>query len=85
MNLFVGSLRLLAELVAREIENLKPSVLELLVDALQLLILRRESAGRGGVDNQKNLSLVIRKRNILAFSCLNRKILYVHIVIPLSE
>ena len=49
---------LLTELVAREIQNLKSLLIILLVNLLQVLVLRRESATGGGVYNQQHLSFV---------------------------
>lgn len=56
-DLLVGSRRLMFKLVAREIQNLKSLWTVLLVNALQLIVLRRKSAFGRRVDYQDNLSL----------------------------
>ena len=49
VNLLNRAGRLLAELVAGDVEDLETLSMILLVERLQVLVLRRESASRGGV------------------------------------
>ena len=54
-----GAGSLSAELVAREIQNLESLLIVFLINLLQILVLRRESATGGGIYNQQELSLVL--------------------------
>ena len=58
-DLLVGSRRLMFKLVAREIQNLKSLWTVLLVNALQLIVLRRKSAFGRRVDYQNNFSFIL--------------------------
>ena len=59
MNFLLGAGSLLTKLVAGEVENLKTLVLILLVQGLQLFVLRSETATGGRVDNEQHLALVL--------------------------
>ena len=58
MNLPNSTRSLLSELVAGEIQDLKPFRLIFLIQCFQFLVLRCESTSRGGVHNQQHLALV---------------------------
>src|ERR1022692_912129 len=59
LDLVIGPGLLMAELVARKAEHLQAAVLVLGIKRLQALVLRREPALAGGVDDQQDLALVI--------------------------
>ena len=58
VNLLNGTWSLLPELVAGEVQNLESLTMIFLVQGLQVMVLRREAAASGGVDNKKDLALV---------------------------
>src|ERR1700722_11356674 len=71
-----GIARLLAaELVARKSQHRKAARAERLMQRLETLILRGESAGAGGVDDQENLPLEFPERNVLTGQRLCREII----------
>ena len=45
------------------------------IQRLQFLVLRRESAAGGGVNNQQHLTLVVRERHLLAYIVLHLEII----------
>ena len=59
VNVVVGTRRLTAELVAREVEDDEPLVLVGFVNALKVSVLRGVSALRGGVDHQQHLAAIL--------------------------
>lgn len=70
---FLGGSGLLgAEVVAGKRDHRKALRREFLMDGLQRLILRRESAFRGGVDHQHHLALEVGQRGLLAGEGLER-------------
>ena len=69
MDFLVVAGRLVGKLVAGEVENFKALVVVLLIQILQALVLGREAAAGGGVDNQNNLSLESGEVEVLPFSC----------------
>ena len=75
MDLFIGAGGLVAELIAGEIQNLKPLALIFVIKLLKLRVLRGEYAFGGGVDNQQNPSFVVSQRNLPALLILHRKII----------
>ena len=64
--LLVGARLLMAELVAREANDDEALLLLLLIERLQSVVLRREATLRCGVDNEKNLALVVGKVHFLS-------------------
>ena len=60
MNVVVGTRRLTAELVAREVEDDEPLILVGFVDALKVSVLRGVAALCGGVDHQQYLAAILR-------------------------
>ena len=58
MNLFVCPRRLIPELIAGNVNDLKTLVMQLLIHPLQGLIVGRKSAAGGRIDNDHNLSLI---------------------------
>src|SRR4029079_19460291 len=64
-----------AELVAGKTEHRKAARREVAMQLLQALVLRRESAGARGVDDQEHLTLIALERNLLAGQRLCREII----------
>src|SRR4051812_18750059 len=64
-----------AELVAGKTEHGKAARPERLLERLQALVLRREPAGAGGVDDQEHLALEPLQRHLFAGERLRRKII----------
>ena len=64
IDLIHAACRLIAELVARKVEDLEPLIAVLLVQRLQSLILGRETAVGRGVDDQQHLAAIVRHRDI---------------------
>ena len=56
MDLLIGSRRLTRELIAGNIKDLQTLIVELLVDFLEILILRRKPASGCCIDDQHDLS-----------------------------
>ena len=59
VDFFFGTGGLLAELVAREVQQLETATLEPRVHRLQSLVLRRESAACRRVDDQQYLARIV--------------------------
>lgn len=74
-DLLVGALGLASELVAREVKDFKSLVYILLIQVLQLTELWCEPSRSGGVDNQKDLSLVDVKFDIIAVDIFDGEII----------
>ena len=69
----VGTRGLLSELVAWEVEDLEALSMVLLVERLQLIILRGESTLGCCIDKQKHLIGVLFQRYVFTFSVLDRE------------
>lgn len=69
----VGTGGLCAELVAREVEHLESLRMILLVELLQLLVLRCEAALYGCVYDEQHFVGILLEGNILSLSVFNRK------------
>ena len=74
MDALVCARGLLAELVAGEVENLKALGVILLVELLQLVVLRRKSALCCCIDNQQHFIGVLLQGYVLAFSVLDSEV-----------
>src|ERR1700689_4443508 len=66
---------LAAELVAGKSEHRKAAAVKGLMQRLEPLVLRRETAGARGVDDQQHLTLVSLQGNVLAGKRLCREIM----------
>ena len=66
LDLLVGTGFLMPELVARETDDDQSAVLVLLIEGFQSVVLRREAALRGCVDNEEHLAFVVGKAHFLA-------------------
>ena len=75
VNALICARCLLSELVAGEIENLESLGVILLVELLQFIVLRGESAFGCCVDNQQHLVGVLFQRDVLAFSVLDSEVI----------
>ena len=72
MDLFIGTRCLIAELVAREVQDLQTVLLMRFIKILKRVVLRREAAACRGIDNEKDLALLVchgNFRSILCFEC----------------
>ena len=67
---------LLAKLVSGEVKDLEALLMVLLVELLQLLILRSETTARGRIDDKQDLVGILLEANHLALSVLYREIIY---------
>ena len=76
MDALVRTRGLLAKLVAGEVEDLEALLMVLLVELLQLLILRSETTARGRIDDKQDLVGILLEANHLALSVLYREIIY---------
>ena len=76
LDLLVGPRFLLAEFVGGEGQDREPLILVLLVNRLEILVLRSQAALAGRVDDQQDLALVAGQVDILAFDVLDVKIKY---------
>jgi hypothetical protein len=65
-NLLIAPGFLMAELIARETQNLQSLFAILLVKLLESLVLRSETTLAGGIDDQQNLAAIIGKRLLFA-------------------
>ena len=72
-----GAWCLLAKLVAGEVEDFQPTVVEIGVERLQLLILRCEATLGGSVDNQQHLTGIICQRHSVAHAIDNAELINV--------
>ena len=75
----------MAELIAGEVQHLQPAVVIGFIEPLQGLILRREAAARGGVDDQQKLAPQPGEGKILALAGLDSEIIDRHIVFLLAH
>jgi hypothetical protein len=66
LDLLLAAWLLAAELVAREAEHLEALAVQLAVELLEALVLRREAALACRVDDQEHLALVARELDRLA-------------------
>ena len=74
----IGTGGLMAELVAREIKDLKALIVKLLIEFLDAFILRSETAARRRIYDEKDLPPVIRKRNFRAILRLDTQVVDIH-------
>ena len=66
---FLGRTRgLLAKLVAGKVQNLETLLVQAFVEALQVVVLRCETALGGGVHNQEDLAPIVRQAHELAIA-----------------
>ena len=85
-DLRVGTGLLVGELVARETENHETLVFVLLVQRLQPVVLRGETAFGSGVDNHEDLAAVLRHFHLFALVVLGLEIINgSHCFIVLSD
>ena len=73
LDLLLAAGLLRAELVAGKAEDLEPLAVQLLVERLEPLVLRRESALARRVDDQQRLALVLRSLTLLPWMSLTVK------------
>ncbi len=66
-DLFVCAGRLFQKLIAWKVQNGKAPLGILLMQPLQVCILRRKAAASRGIDNQQNLALIVAKGNVFCF------------------
>ena len=59
MDLIIRARRLSRELIAGHVDNLKTFLMILLIHILDVLVVRREPASRGCIDDQHHLALVL--------------------------
>ena len=78
VDLVVAAGRLVPELVAGEVEDLEPGGVVLGVELLQPLVLRREAAARGGVDDEQDLALQGREVERGPVAALGREVVDGH-------
>ena len=92
MNLFIRPRSLTGKLVARDIDNLKPFFMIVMIDLFEILILRSKTASGCSIHNQKYFafivfegygaaicsrnSVVIDIHNLLSSFILSTKVLY---------
>lgn len=74
LHCFVRFRRLMCELIAWETKNYKIIWTILLPELFESIKLRSKSTFSCSIDDEKNFSFIIFKRNILAFSVFDRKI-----------
>src|SRR5690554_1335224 len=70
-DLFVGARILLAELIAREAEDLQAAALVFLMELFEPRELRREAAFTSRIDDKEDIAAVIRERRLLAVDALD--------------
>ncbi len=78
MDLFVAAGCLLAELVAGKIQDLQTVCLTCIVQILQGIVLGREAASRGGVDDQQCFACILRQGDIRTVLRLYAKLVSIH-------
>ena len=66
---------LVAKLVAGEVENLESLGMILLIEALQVGVLRCEATAGGGVDNEQHAAFVLLQFDLLALAVLDHKLI----------
>jgi hypothetical protein len=84
MDLLIGTTELVAELVAREIEDLETTAIVSFVQSFQVLVLICEIRFYGGIHDEQHIALVIGQRDILSVETFHLEIVYRHeITFPL--
>ena len=78
MDLFLGTRCLCSELVAWEIQDLETLFMISIIQFLQRLILRSETALRRCIDDENDFAFTVRKRNIAAIHGFDCEIIQVH-------
>ena len=76
MDRLIGTRCLLAKLITGEVEHFKPLGVVLLVEFLQLLILRSKAAFSGCIDYEQHFVGIFFQRNCFSFSVFDREIIH---------
>jgi hypothetical protein len=77
-DLFLRARLLAAELVAGEAQHFEAAVVQFAVQGFESLVLRREAAFAGGVDDEEGLAAVLREVDRLAVQGGGLEVVYVH-------
>ena len=78
MDFIVAARRLVAELVAGEVEDFQPAGVVFGVEFLKALVLRSEAAAGGGVDDEQDLAFERGEIEARSVAALGREVVYGH-------